>query len=121
MNEHPALAAVADTGPQLFEGLGDYNRSFTTSSKQAHEYLVQGLIWTQAFNYDEATRCFREAARLDPDCAMAWWGVAYAEGPSYNHSYMTEERAQTCWDAIRNAQARIDNTRPNERAIFRAY
>ncbi len=119
-SESPPADVRTVTGAQLFNDLGDYQRTFTTSSEEAHKYLVQGLIWTQAFNYDEATRSFREAARLDPDCAMAWWGIAYAEGPSYNHAEMTEERAQTCWDASQNAMARIDNTRPVERALIEA-
>ena len=111
----PWIASDADTGAQLFDGLGDYHRSFTTSSDTARQYLNQGMIWLQAFNYDEAERSFREAARLDPDCAMAWWGVAQTAGPSYNHSQMTEERADKTWDAIREARARIDNTTPVER------
>lgn len=106
--------------PQLFEGLGEYQRRFSTSSREAHAYLVQGAIWTQAFNYDEAIRCFQEAARLDPECAMAWWGIAYAAGPSYNHARMSEERARTCWDAMQKARARIDRAWPVERALIEA-
>ncbi|TDJ67099.1 MAG: tetratricopeptide repeat protein [Planctomycetota bacterium] len=106
--------------PQIFEDMGDYDHSFTTSSEEADEYLIQGRIWTQAFNYDEATRSYREAARLDPDCAMAWWGVAYSEGPSYNHPEMTPERQAASWEAIQNALALIDNTTPLERALIEA-
>ena len=91
----PLMASESDTGAQIFEGLGDYHRSFTTSSDSAQQYLDQGMIWLQAFNYDEAERSFREAAQRDPDCAMAWWGVAYAAGPSYNHPRMNEQRAET--------------------------
>ena len=72
----PSIASESETGAQLFEGLGSYHRTFTTSSDEAQQYLDQGMTWLQAFNYDEAERSFREAARLDPDCAMAWWGVA---------------------------------------------
>ncbi len=116
----PLMASEPDTGAQIFEGLGDYHRAFTTSSDSAQQYLDQGMVWLQAFNYDEAERSFREAAQRDPDCAMAWWGVAYAAGPSYNHSQMNERRAETCWEAIQNARARIDNTTPIERALIEA-
>ena len=116
----PLVASDTDTGAQLFEGLGDYHRTFTTSSEEARQYLDQGMVWLQAFNYDEAERSFREAARLDPECAMAWWGVAYAAGPSYNHSQMNEQRAETSWEALQNAQARIDKTSPVERALIEA-
>ncbi len=107
-------------GAQLFEGLGDYHREFTTGSDDAQRYLDQGMVWLQAFNYDEAERSFREAARLDPDCAMAWWGVAYAAGPSYNHPQMDERRAEISWEALQNAQARIENTSPVERTLIEA-
>ncbi|HXV74974.1 MAG TPA: tetratricopeptide repeat protein [Candidatus Polarisedimenticolaceae bacterium] len=108
------------TGAQLFEGLGTYHREFTTVSDEARQYLDQGMVWLQAFNYDEAERSFREAARLDPGCAMAWWGVAYAAGPSYNHAQMSDQRAETCHEAIQNARARIENTSPVERALIEA-
>jgi tetratricopeptide (TPR) repeat protein len=107
-------------GAQLFEELGDYHREFTTGSDEAQRYLDQGMVWLQAFNYDEAERSFRQAAKLDPDCAMAWWGVAYAAGPSYNHSMMDERRAEISWEALQNARARIENTSPVERALIEA-
>ena len=116
----PLMASASETGAQIFEGLGDYHRALTTTSDSAQQYLDQGMVWLQAFNYDEAERSFREAARLDPDNAMAWWGVAYAAGPSYNHPQMDEERVEKCSEAIRNAQARIDNTTPVERALIEA-
>jgi tetratricopeptide (TPR) repeat protein len=116
----PSLASESETGAQLFEGLGSYHREFTTDSEEAQRYLDQGMIWLQAFNFDEAERSFREAARLDPDCAMAWWGVAYSAGPQYNHAQMTEERADKAWDAITKARARIDHASPVERALIEA-
>lgn len=107
-------------GAQLFEGLGGEHRAFTTDSEEAHAYLRQGMIWLQAFNYDEAERSFREAARLDPGCAMAWWGVAYAVAPSYNHPLMDERRTEVFHEAIENARRRIDNASPVERALIDA-
>ncbi|NIL99621.1 MAG: tetratricopeptide repeat protein [Acidobacteria bacterium] len=107
-------------GAQLFEGLGDYHREFTTTSDEAQRYLDQGMVWLQAFNYDEAERSFREAARLDPECAMAWWGVAYAAAPSYNHAQLDERRAGIFFEALQNAQARIENASPVERALIEA-
>ena len=107
-------------GAQLFEGLGDYHRDFTTRSDEARPYLDQGMVWLQAFNYDEAERSFREAARLDSDCAMAWWGVAYAAAPSYNHSQMNGRRVEIFQEALNRAQERIDNTSPVERALIEA-
>ena len=42
------------------------------------------MILSYGFNHAEAGRSFREAARLDPDCAMAWWGQALVLGPNIN-------------------------------------
>ncbi|KOT40795.1 hypothetical protein ADK41_11705 [Streptomyces caelestis] len=64
--------------------LGDHRRPVTTSSADAQLWFDRGLIWTYAFNHEEAVSCFEKAAEADPDCAMAHWGIAYALGPNYN-------------------------------------
>ncbi len=70
----------------LFKNLGDYSVEVTTSSSDAQKFFDQGVIMANAFNHLEAERSFREAARLDSTCAMAWWGIAYVLGPNYNTS-----------------------------------
>lgn len=104
----------------LFQGLGSHHRPVTTSSPLAQRYFDQGLVWTYAFNHDEAIRSFKQTAALDPDCAMAWWGVALCEGPNYNDPEMTDARSAAAWDALQKALARIDNTSPVERALIEA-
>ncbi|MFF7857370.1 tetratricopeptide repeat protein [Streptomyces sp. NPDC007904] len=64
--------------------LGTYGRPVTTSSVEAQLWFDRGLVWTYAFNHEEAVACFEKAAEADPDCAMAHWGIAYALGPNYN-------------------------------------
>jgi hypothetical protein len=61
--------------------------------------LRPGLRLVYAFNHEEAIRAFREAARLDPTCAMAWWGVALASGPNYNLP-LDPEREAAALDAV---------------------
>ena len=56
----------------LFEDLGTHHHAIATSSPLAQRYFDQGLRLVYAFNHDEAVRAFREASRVDPDCAMAW-------------------------------------------------
>ena len=46
--------------------------------------MSQGLNLAYAFNHAEARRAFREAARLDPNLAMAYWGQALVLGPNIN-------------------------------------
>ncbi|KAI4729115.1 TPR domain protein [Aureobasidium sp. EXF-10728] len=64
--------------------LGSHRTTVTTSSISAQRWFDRGLIWTYAFNHEEAVRCFQCAIGDDPDCAMAYWGLAYASGPNYN-------------------------------------
>ena len=87
---------------QLFRGMGPYTRAVTTESKQAQQFFNQGLTWLHAFNHDEAIRSFLKAGSLDPNCAMAWWGVAYCEGPNYNDEIMTKllQSLQACGQLI---------------------
>jgi tetratricopeptide (TPR) repeat protein len=117
----PAPPAYGVVGtPQVFEGMGTYTRPITTDSPEAQEYFNQGLNWLYAFNHDEAVRAFTRAAELDPGCAMAWWGVAYAQGPNYNDPIMTENRSAAAWEALQHALDRIDNETPAERALIEA-
>jgi len=105
---------------QIFETMGPHERKITTSSAEAQHYFDQGLTWMYAFNHDEAIRSFTRAAELDPECAMAWWGVALCQGPNYNDPKMTEARSAAAWAALQKALARIKNTTPVERALIEA-
>ena len=67
--------------------LGSYSRPVTTSSKDAQLWFDRGLLWCYGYNHDEAVRCFQKAAKFDPRCAMAQWGIAYAAGPNYNKQW----------------------------------
>ncbi len=64
--------------------LGNYTRPVSTASADAQRWFDRGLTLVYGFNHEEAERCFRKAAKRDPGCAMAWWGIAYALGPNYN-------------------------------------
>src|SRR5262249_62238395 len=76
-----------DTGggkAPLFDYLGKHHHAVSTDSREAQRYFDQGLILCYAFNHPEAIRSFQEAARLDPRCAMAHWGIAFAYGANIN-------------------------------------
>src|SRR5688500_9324870 len=97
------LATAAQDAPPtvpLFDGLGTIGRKVTTQSESAQKYFNQGLCFLYAFNHDEAIRSFREAGRLDPKCAMAWWGVALANGPHINNPVVKQENAKAAWEAL---------------------
>jgi tetratricopeptide (TPR) repeat protein len=81
---HDHGAASAAARPVLFDNLGKWTHPVTTSVPDAQRWFDQGLRLAYGFNHDEAKRAFEEAARLDPKCAMAWWGVAFVLGPNIN-------------------------------------
>lgn len=71
-NEGPRQAAV------LMEGTGQVNFPVSTQDADAQAFFTQGIGQLHGFWYFEAERSFRQAASLDPDCAMFYWGMAMA-------------------------------------------
>jgi tetratricopeptide (TPR) repeat protein len=68
----------------LMAGLGNHHHPVSTESEEAQKFFDQGLTLLYAFNHDEAERSFARAAEIDPNLAMAFWGVAVVKGPNYN-------------------------------------
>src|SRR5688572_3739348 len=112
-------AEKAGSGAPLFDDLGDYHYQVTTQSKQAQRYFDQGLILTYAFNHPEAVRSFEEAARIDPRCAMAWWGIALNYGPNINKP-MDKADVPKAWAALQKAKAASQYAGEKERAVIDA-
>jgi tetratricopeptide (TPR) repeat protein len=113
-----SLERLAD-GAILLPELGEYRRTVTTNSPEAQAFFDQGLALIYGFNHDEAARSFAKAGTLDPNCAMCWWGAAYAMGPNYNIP-MLPERAEAAWDALQRAQQVAPAAAPVERALIDA-
>src|ERR1043165_1922875 len=74
-NEQPA---------KLINGFGDVDHPVTTTNVEAQKFFNQGLACLYGFNHEEAGRSFKRAAALDPQLAMAYWGIALALGSNYN-------------------------------------
>lgn len=109
---------IAESAP-LFDGLGPHTRPVTTSSAQAQRYFDQGLAWLHGFNHDEAIRSFSQAAELDPDCAMAHFGVALASGPHINNPVVPPERSVAALAALERART-ANGATDLERALIEA-
>jgi tetratricopeptide (TPR) repeat protein len=103
----------------LYTNLGSYHHTITTASPEAQKYFDQGLTLSYAFNHAEAIRAFRQAAALDPSCAMCYWGVAFALGPNIN-APITEEAAKEAWSAIEQARGLAAKASQKERAYIDA-
>jgi tetratricopeptide (TPR) repeat protein len=115
------LASAAVTGqiaPRL-QNLGDHKFIVTTRSPRAQLFISQGMMLTYGFNHAEASRSFREAARLDPNCAMAYWGMAYVIGPNINLA-MAPENELKAYELIQKAIALKSNVSEREQAYIDA-
>jgi hypothetical protein len=105
--------------PPVYDDLGSLHHEITTSSPKAQIYFDQGLRLAYAFNHAEAIRAFREAARLDPSCAMCWWGVALSYGPNIN-APMDSAGAVEAFAAAREAMGLTPHASERERAYLTA-
>ena len=115
-----APPATAPSTVPLFDGLGSHARAVAGANPEARRYFDQGLSFLFAFNHDEAIRSFTRATELDPDLAMAWWGIATACGPHINFPLVPEERAKTAWAASEKARAAAKKVaqRPADAALI---
>src|SRR6266849_7995113 len=114
MKTEPAEKPVA-----LLYGLGSLHHPTSTKNPEAQSYFDQGFRMIYGFNHEEAVRSFKRAAELDPQMAMAWWGVAYALGPNINMD-VDPDREKAAFDAVQKAMALSPNAPANEQAYIKA-
>jgi tetratricopeptide (TPR) repeat protein len=103
----------------LFGGMGNHTREVSTNSPEAQRYFNQALALSFGFNHDEAIRSYAEAAKLDQDCAMAYWGMAYALGPNFNLP-MDEANGKRAYAAIQEAIVRKKHASQTEQDMIDA-
>ena len=115
-----ALAAQAPVGScpaYLHTDLGTHQHQVATSVPLAQRYFDQGLILAWGFAQGEAAQQFREAIRLDPQCALCYWGLAYVLGPNINES-MSDANVAPAYEAAQKAVALAKT--PREAAYAKA-
>ncbi len=103
----------------LFDNLGTLNFPITTNSELAQKYFNQGIILAYGFNHEEAFRSFEEVARLDSNCAMAYWGMAYVLGPNINLP-MDAGVVHTAYEAIQKSISLLDDETQREKDFVMA-
>jgi hypothetical protein len=111
-------APTGELAPRL-QNLGTHTFPVTTRSRQAQRFIDQGLRLSYAFNHAEAGRSFREAARLDPGCAMAYWGQALVLGPNINVPMAPDDEPKA-YELAQKALAMKARATPRERAYIEA-
>jgi tetratricopeptide (TPR) repeat protein len=84
LGQHGHAPAKEPVPAVLEVGLGDINHPVSTNNPEAQKFFNQGLAYIYAFNHEEAVKSFKQAAQLDPQLGMAYWGVALSLGSNYN-------------------------------------
>jgi tetratricopeptide (TPR) repeat protein len=119
MSAAKSVPAFADTEAPLWTGLGNVTYKITTANERAQAYFDQGLRLAYAFNHGEAQRAFRMAQKLDPECAMCFWGEALVLGPNINLP-MQEDANAPAFAAAQKAKALAGKASPREQALIGA-
>jgi len=104
----------------MLRNLGRLHHSISTKEAMAQKYFDQGLTLVYAFNHAEAVRSFKEAARVDPQSAMAYWGQALALAPNINDPAIGPDREQQGYAAMQEAAKRRATATDQEQALIDA-
>jgi tetratricopeptide (TPR) repeat protein len=99
--------------------LGNYSFPISKANPQVQKLFNQGMSWAFGFNHEAAAERFEAALKLDPDCAMCYWGLAYVKGPNIN-APMSPEAVPVAFEALGEALARVDQVTEKEAALIRA-
>src|SRR5438094_2303543 len=104
----------------LYDGLGVTGRKVTAANPEAEKYAVQGIKFLYGFSHGAAIRSFEQAIKLDPTCAMAHWGIAYANGPHVNFPLVPPPMAEAAWKNLQLAKQYADKCTPVEKELIEA-
>jgi len=118
-----AMAQTSDAAidqPEISDAtLATTSYEITTSSPVAQAAFNRGLSYMFGFNHAAAIKAFQEAQAADPDCAMCYWGEAYALGPNIN-APMNEDAIVSAFAATQKTLSRISNVSRVEQMLVRA-
>jgi tetratricopeptide (TPR) repeat protein len=115
--EHSAPAKAKSAA--LMTGYGNWHHPVSTKNAQAQAFFDQGLRLIYAFNHGEAMRSFQRSAELDPNLAMAYWGIAEAVGPNYNDP-ASQDRFAQAHAAIEKGQTLAADASESDKAYIAA-
>jgi tetratricopeptide (TPR) repeat protein len=100
--------------------LGKHHLQVTTKSREAQRAFDRGLTLMYSFAHFASEEEFRKAAELDPQLAMAWWGVAAVNGPHINFPMVPPDHAAKAWEALQKAQQLAPGASELERDLIAA-
>ena len=112
--------AAQETIPLYEDALGSYSWKVTTAEPRAQAYFNQGARLMISYAGSETRRSFEEAVRIDPDCAMCWWGIVWSMGPTFNTGGSVGGSMDRVQEAVERARAAAAAATPVERALIEA-
>jgi tetratricopeptide (TPR) repeat protein len=113
--KHSGQAAIPDDSQDASSGL---HHPVSTKSVDAQRFFDHGLGLIYALDYSGAAKSFQRAAAVDPNMAMAYWGISYALGSDYYyHTVGSPVRERAAYEALQNAL----NLSANGSEVERAY
>lgn len=104
---------------EMYTGMGNLHHPVSTKNPEAQKHFNQGLALLYGFNHEEAVKQFQRAGALDPDLAMAYWGVALVNGQNYNAPEFPE-LLKVARENLKKAQALAPKASPGEQAYIAA-
>ncbi len=131
---HSRLHKAYDVGPRqrphLMKGIGHVHFPITTAVPEVQQWFNQGVALLHNYWYYEAERSFRWCLKLDPECAMAYWGLDLCTGHPRNDHFLAEaikrkgnvtERERLYIEALEEAHTYdpIKNSAPNGETVNR--
>ncbi len=100
-------------------GLGTFTKAISSTNKEAQAFFDQGFQMMYAFAKPEAVRSFRESWKRDANCAICYWGEAWAWG-SYLNAPMNADEAPHAYAAIQKALSLKSHASAKEQALIDA-
>jgi len=115
----PTISLAKEQPFRLHDGLGKHHFRISTYIPMAQRYFDQGMILMYGFNHAEAALSFRYAQKLDPTCAMCFWGEALVLGPNIN-APMADSAVPQAYAAVQRAMELREKATGKERALIQA-
>jgi tetratricopeptide (TPR) repeat protein len=116
---HACSLIAQSKPPLLIPGLGQHHHTISTKNSEAQRFFDQGLRLVFAFNHEEAARAFQRATELDPQSAMAFWGIALALGPCINLD-VDPSHEKAAYEAVQKALSLAPRGTERERYYIQA-
>lgn len=110
----------AEAMPLYREALGSYSWKITTTEPLAQAYFNQGARLMISYAGSEARRSFEEAARIDPSCAMCWWGIVWSMGRTFNSGGVVASSVPDAREAVQRARVAAVAATPVEQGLIDA-